>query len=289
MSDTLFAFQIHHKNIPEDGLYSLLPFNIFNEYITVRAVDGLFYTFDENNKEKLMEKDSVAQYSHYVHYKKDRDIGNTAIERQEVIDYNSVFMDGVDELGFIFEDRAERPFIMYPYQNTFCMNIFESSSPECMYEGRIGWHKFDMPDDSKVLNQVLFNEKELKSVIKALKYFKKTGYLPDYDQKTSRGFNLREFTMQNNEVFTLQESSNAMADCIWMGVPHPSIQVGKTIFKDEKEFIDAAYNGFIKGYPMPSKIKHCNLPSRIEISTYYVDPMIEIMEIILQKMKDFEK
>ncbi len=289
MSDNLFAFQIHHKNIPNDGLYILIPFNIFKEYITVRSIDGLFYYLHENNEDRPIPQNKIKQYSHYVPYDKDIDIDNTPIERQEIIDYSSVLLGDINELGFLFEDRSGRSFIMYQYKDSFCMDVMEYNEPECMYEGQIGWHKLNMPDDSKVLNQVQLNEKELKSVIASFKHFKKTGYLPNDDQKTSRGFNFREFTMQNNEVFTLQESSSAMADCIWMGVAHPSIQIGKTIFKDQQEFVDAAYNGFIKGYPMPSKIKHCNLPSRIEISTYYVDPMLKIMDVILGKMKEFKK
>lgn len=289
---TLFAHQIHHKNIPSDGKYVLTPFNIFHDYLVVDCKDGRF--FEEHNEmycEIPVGREILQKYSHYIPHTKGIDVGNSYVDYEEIIDFESVFISGIDELGFMSKDRSDRPFIMYHKNGQFCMDVMERGTPQCMFEGLRGWHDLDLPENFEVLNQVRLNEKQLDFVMKGLTFFEKNGILPDTKEtdKTCRGFSIREFEMENKAKCSMQESSTATSDCIWFGVTHPAIRVGDKFFEKEEDFANAAFCGEIENYSIPFKIKHCSLPSRIEISTYYAKPMLEVMNIILKRMKETQK
>lgn len=60
--------------------------------------------------------------------------------------------------------------------------------------------------------------------------------------KTARGFDIIEFTDRYNNSCSLQKSSIATEDCIWLGVTDPTPQVMATarerVVREQKEALD---------------------------------------------------
>ena len=70
--------------------------------------------------------------------------------------------------------------------------------------------------------------------------------------KTKRGFNIAEFTDRYGEKCSLQKSSLAFEDCIWLGINHAEPK----IMASQAHYFDIATNktaGWIP-YPVPEEV-----------------------------------
>lgn len=286
---TLKAKEIHESNIISDGFYVLTPFYLFDPYLYVRCKNGIFYK--KNTEESALipiDKKLLDKYSHYIEYFDGIDVGNSYVNYEEIIEYSTIFMNGTDNVGFLFTDCNQQSFILSTIDDKFSMQLVFDGNMTCMKEGFIGWHDIDLPNNFDILNSVLLSEKELVDLMKNLTYFGKEYCLPNIkNKKTSdRGYSSFSYNMINDSEFSIQESSSGCGSRLWVGVSSPRIKHEGIIYKDSKDFFNAAYKNKIDSYNVDYKVKSIDLPSRIHISNYYCDPMLKVMNILLKQIKE---
>ena len=79
-------------------------------------------------------------------------------------------------------------------------------------------------------------------------------------KKTERGFDISEFTDSYGEKCSLQKSSSAMEDMIWLGIDDPKL----TVFEDEN----------MGKYLVTKMPKHFSVSSRMHLTQEQVADLI---------------
>lgn len=280
----MFLPLIRNKNLETDGDYVLYNQDVFDPQLIIRIKNRKIMIINKSGEiinDKSIEASELSDYTHFTTFSKGMsDLSTLSLDFEVNIVSEKIYSDVLKQEVFKLRDSKDAVFFVYKNEkNNICIEV-ESLDPLFMSTQQLGWHELKLNESFYIKKTLEIKQQDVDYFIDQFNFFKNNRELREPNKKTNRGFDNHVFFDANNQESSLQESSVATADRIWIGVNNAAIKYNDIEYKEDS-FEYAILNDQIENLTQIngiSKFKRVLTSCRIEICNYYMDEMIYIFK-----------